>query len=243
VPTRCRRGTAEFSRGFRGGTWGYCEGTVGYRGDTTGGLGGTRVCRGCTRSSTEFSGACARACNACACARVLMCVFAFIRVRARCVGARMRASVSTYARARAFPSDCVFARACCVCSERVCAPSHRTAATCGIYSSARAARRWPRARGCVRCHRPGSRASAAGVTWRCRTAKAEWAARNGHTSLVDAAGAIYVIGGYSYSDGSTGFQDVWASTDGGARPNSVGGWVGELLWGTLGGTKGVTKGY
>ncbi len=36
--------------------------------------------------------------------------------------------------------------------------------------------------------------------------------------MVDAAGAIYVIGG------TTPFQDVWASTDGGARPDSVQGW-------------------
>ncbi len=51
--------------------------------------------------------------------------------------------------------------------------------------------------------------SAAGVTWTCRTANSQWAARYGHSSVVDAAGAIYVIGG--------GVADVWASTDGGAR--------------------------
>ncbi len=43
--------------------------------------------------------------------------------------------------------------------------------------------------------------------------------------MVDAAGAIYVIGGYSYN--STGdhtyFNDVWASTDGGARTELSGG--------------------
>ncbi len=33
--------------------------------------------------------------------------------------------------------------------------------------------------------------------------------------MVDAAGAIYVIGGYSF--GGTFYNDVWASTDGGAR--------------------------
>ncbi len=37
--------------------------------------------------------------------------------------------------------------------------------------------------------------------------------------MVDAAGAIYVIGGA----GDTEYKDVWASTDGGASPNSVGG--------------------
>jgi hypothetical protein len=53
---------------------------------------------------------------------------------------------------------------------------------------------------------------------------APWAAREYHTSVVDAAGAIYVIGGWN---GTTYFNDVWASTDGGARPDSVqGGWSG-----------------
>ncbi len=42
--------------------------------------------------------------------------------------------------------------------------------------------------------------------------------------MIDAAGAIYVIGGNS-GDG-TRYNDVWASTDGGARPDSVGGVVG-----------------
>ncbi len=59
-----------------------------------------------------------------------------------------------------------------------------------------------------------SRASAAGVNWTCRTANAGWIAR-ATTSVVDATGAIYVIGGYN--DEYPFFQDVWASTDGGAR--------------------------
>jgi hypothetical protein len=96
------------------------------------------------------------------------------------------------------------------------APSHRTAATCGINSSERVG---GRARVvAVRCHRPGSRASAAGVTWTSRTDKAVWAGRRFHTSVVDAAGAIYVIGGWNGGGISGFFQDVWASTDGGARP-------------------------
>ncbi len=37
--------------------------------------------------------------------------------------------------------------------------------------------------------------------------------------MIDAAGAIYVIGG---EGGSTVFNDVWVSTDGGARPDSGG---------------------
>ncbi len=56
--------------------------------------------------------------------------------------------------------------------------------------------------------------SAAGRTFSSRTLKAEWAARAYHTSVVDAvSGAIYVIGGYDGTD----YNDVWASTDGGAR--------------------------
>ncbi len=38
--------------------------------------------------------------------------------------------------------------------------------------------------------------------------------------MVDAAGAIYVIGG---TNGTTLYNDVWVSTDGGARPDSAGG--------------------
>jgi hypothetical protein len=55
---------------------------------------------------------------------------------------------------------------------------------------------------------------AAGVSWRLVIAGAPWAARQGHTSVIDAAGAIYVLGG---TDGTTAFyKDVWVSTDGGA---------------------------
>ncbi len=53
-----------------------------------------------------------------------------------------------------------------------------------------------------------------------------------HTTVVDAAGAIYVIGGY---DGTTYFGDVWASTDGGADRTRAGG--GRVD------TQGVLKGY
>ncbi len=60
---------------------------------------------------------------------------------------------------------------------------------------------------------------AAGVTWTSLTLKAGWAARYGHTSVIDAAGAINVLGGYN---GTTFFSDVSVSTDGGARPDSVG---------------------
>jgi hypothetical protein len=189
---------------------------------------------------------CARAC-ACACnerVRLRVCSFVcvFICVHACVLRACARAFVSACACDCAVPSDCIIL---CVRSDHVCvrlaaacAP-HRTAATCGIYSSTRAARRRPRVRGCARCHRPGSRASAAGVSWTRRTANALWAARQGHTSVVDAAGAIYVIGGFGPT-APYDFNDVWVSTDGGARPDSVQGVVGEVLEGVL---EWVLRGY
>jgi hypothetical protein len=59
--------------------------------------------------------------------------------------------------------------------------------------------------------------------------------------VVDAAGAIYVIGGQG--SGNTYYNDVWVSTDGGARPDSVkeGGGRRVTTGGTtvvLGGTRG-----
>jgi hypothetical protein len=66
-------------------------------------------------------------------------------------------------------------------------------------------------------------ALAAGVTWTSRTTSAPWTARQGHTSVVDADGAIYVIGGGN--DGSSTvyhYNDVWVSTDGGADRNRRG---------------------
>ncbi len=58
--------------------------------------------------------------------------------------------------------------------------------------------------------------------------------------MIDAAGAIYVIGGSNFN-GTTGthLQDVWVSADGGARPDSVGG-GGRGYWV---GTQGVLGGY
>jgi hypothetical protein len=55
--------------------------------------------------------------------------------------------------------------------------------------------------------------SVAGITWTCRTANAPWAARARHTTVIDAAGAIYVIGGVG---SGPDYNDVWVSTDGGA---------------------------
>jgi hypothetical protein len=90
--------------------------------------------------------------------------------------------------------------------------------SCGIQRSARRRRRRPRA--LVADGRAAGgvgRVAAAGRTFSNRTLKAKWAGRYGHTSVVDAAGAIYVIGGYSGGGTSlTYYQDVWVSTDGGA---------------------------
>ncbi len=69
-----------------------------------------------------------------------------------------------------------------------------------------------------------SRASAAGVTWTSRTTSAPWAGRDGHTSVIDAAGTIYVIGGWDGYGTNTFYKDVWASTDGGADRIRAGGW-------------------
>jgi hypothetical protein len=93
------------------------------------------------------------------------------------------------------------------------------------YSGVLAARGRPRDRVAFGAHRRGCRAWAAGVSWASRTTSAEWAARAYHTSVIDAAGTIYVIGG-RYNE-NTRYNDVWASTDGGTRgrTRTWGGWV------------------
>ncbi len=83
-----------------------------------------------------------------------------------------------------------------------------------------------------------ARASAAGVTWTSRTAKAGWGYRFSHTSVIDAAGAIYVIGG---GGDETLYKDVWVTTDGGARPDTGRGGVGEGTKGVLRGSIGVPR--
>jgi hypothetical protein len=95
----------------------------------------------------------------------------------------------------------------------------------------------------VGAHRRGRRALAAGRTWTRRTANAQWAGRYAHTSLIDAAGAIYVIGGWRSGGGDDGthYQDVWVSTDGGVRPDNLGG--GWVLGGVRRGYSGVLQGY
>ncbi len=56
---------------------------------------------------------------------------------------------------------------------------------------------------------------AAGVTWTNRTTSAPWAGRSGHTTVIDSAGAIYIIGGSKNGGGY--LNDVWVSTDGGTH--------------------------
>ena len=52
---------------------------------------------------------------------------------------------------------------------------------------------------------------AAGASWTLVTANAPWAARTLHTSVIDAAGSIYVLGG-GLPAGPL-YDDVWRSTD------------------------------
>jgi hypothetical protein len=119
---------------------------------------------------------------------------------------------------------CVF----CVraCASALCWPSRGTAGTGGIDSSACAARAATFAFAFVPS--VGSPALAAGVTWTSRTTSAPWAARWGHTSVIDAAGAIYVLGGFNGESGGVytvyegSYNDVWISADGGADRTRAG---------------------
>ena len=65
--------------------------------------------------------------------------------------------------------------------------------------------------------------------------------------MVDAAGAIYVIGGYTVGiyvigGGTTTCQDVWASTDGGTRAG-LGRGARRVHWVGTTGVLGAPKGY
>jgi hypothetical protein len=71
------------------------------------------------------------------------------------------------------------------------------------------------------------RRRAAGVTWSLVTSNVPWAARFGHTTVIDAAGTMYLIGGF---DDATNLNDVWQSPDKGASR-------------TRGGTPGVLQQY
>jgi hypothetical protein len=114
---------------------------------------------------------------------------------------------------RVFVCVCVI-----VCSTAaLCWQPRGTVVTGGIYTSAR---NWRTARRDFAFESSvGLPALAAGVTWALVIAKAPWAAREGHSSVIDAAGAIYVIGGWNYP---TFYQDVWKSTDGGADRTRAG---------------------
>jgi hypothetical protein len=51
------------------------------------------------------------------------------------------------------------------------------------------------------------------VIWSLVTSDAPWAARYGHTTVIDAAGTMYLIGGYN----GTSLNDVWSSANKGAN--------------------------
>jgi hypothetical protein len=105
-----------------------------------------------------------------------------------------------------------------VCAPRRCARPPIARRGLAVFIARPAPRVAAAPRGCGSARPAGCRArSAAGVTWTCRTASAGWAGRYQHTSVVDAAGAIYVLGGNGYNGTVTYYHDVWASTDGGAR--------------------------
>ncbi len=84
------------------------------------------------------------------------------------------------------------------------------------------------------------------------TLLAPWEPRCAHTSVIDAAGAIYVLGGNDFIRGPD-YHDVWASTGEGVGPDSVGGYskgalggYSEGAWGYYGSTrwyKVVVHGY
>ena len=54
--------------------------------------------------------------------------------------------------------------------------------------------------------------------WSQRTANSDWATRTGHTSVIDATGAIYVLGGA----GGISQNDVWRGTAGGEARHATG---------------------
>ena len=69
------------------------------------------------------------------------------------------------------------------------------------------------------CKQARSLEMAAGATWSIVTASAPWGVRYDHTSVIDAGGAIYVIGGQG---NAPTYNDVWVSTDKGADRNRAG---------------------
>jgi hypothetical protein len=88
------------------------------------------------------------------------------------------------------------------------------------------------------CRRGRHRRRAAGVTWSVVTSNAPWAARSMHTTVIDAAGTMYLIGG----EGNTGnLDDVWSSANRGA--NRLNGDLQGVLKGYSSGAQGVLQGY
>jgi hypothetical protein len=61
-----------------------------------------------------------------------------------------------------------------------------------------------------------------------------------HTTVIDAAGAMYLIGGSN--GGATLYNDVWSSADKGAN-RTQGGYYRGYSKGNLKGTEGVRTGY
>ncbi len=93
----------------------------------------------------------------------------------------------------------------------LCARSYSTSGTGGIYSSARGVL------DAAHALSAGSRVLAAGVTWGRVIASAPWVGRYRHTSVIDAAGAIYVIGGQGSGPSFNYFyKEVYVSSNGGA---------------------------
>jgi hypothetical protein len=126
-----------------------------------------------------------------------------------------------------------------VCASGCVGPPWGTAETGGIYSSVCDTR----TAACACCVSAIGRSPtvSAGVTFTSRTTSAPWAARSYHTSVIDAAGAIYVIGGFNRGT-QPNCKDVWVSTDGGADRTRAG-VVGGVLCGYWVGTTGVLQGY
>ncbi len=59
---------------------------------------------------------------------------------------------------------------------------------------------------------------AAGGTWTCLLANTPWPARYGHTTVIDAAGTIYLMGGAIARGGQVNlYNDVWVGTNNGAN--------------------------
>jgi hypothetical protein len=173
----------------------------------------------------------------CACLCTLLCACAGMFVCASvstCVRFYAQISVFQQLHRRASSRMCMCA---CVCGATVCVPRGCVGAVVArrrpaVLIARPATGERLRVRGCVRAIGRCRMRVHAGVTWTNRTPSAPWTARGGHTTVVDAAGAIYVLGGYN----GTLYQDVWVSTDGGARPEL------EALGGTRRGTMGVLRG-